>query len=43
MGGVPLGVRASQATPEQALRAILLALIIAVMLRVWTDVLLGTL
>ena len=39
--GVPLGVRASQAAPERVLRAVLVGLIVAVMLRVWTDVLLG--
>jgi uncharacterized membrane protein YfcA len=41
LAGVPLGVRASQAAPEPVLRAVLLGLIIAVMLRVWADVLLG--
>jgi uncharacterized membrane protein YfcA len=41
LGGVPLGVRASQAAPESVLRAVLLSLIITVMVRVWADVLVG--
>jgi uncharacterized membrane protein YfcA len=39
LGGVSLGVRASRAAPEAVLRAVLLGLIVAVMIRVWADVL----